>query len=272
MNTPAPSTGFTGLPEGYDAVHHGRVRGFAVAAGVPWLRGVLADGSTLHAWGSRQPSGASLAGRGRVYSVAAPVEGPDRHPRWAVRHYYRGGAVAAPLLGDRYLAAGVPRPLRELMAAHHARARGIPTPAVVAGAVYPAGLWYRADLVTEQVPDASDLAEVLWNEEASSFSAEDALFSVGALVRRLERAGILHPDLNAKNLVLTGSGDAPHVHLVDLDGCCARDPGVPVPTFSMRRRLERSLRKFEDRTGRRLPTSAWTALRAGFSERAGRPA
>lgn len=260
------------LPEGYERVEIGKVRAFAAQPALPWLRAVLASGATLHQWGSGQASGTTLAGRGAVYSVSAPVPGPDAHPRWIVRHYYRGGAVAAPLLGDRYLAAGAPRPIRELHAAHHARARGIPTPAVVAGAVYRAGIWYRADLVTEQIPDASDLADVLWGPNEPGIPAEVALLATGALVRRLERAGILHPDLNAKNVLVTGTGSEPRVHLVDLDGCCARDQGVPVPAFSMRRRLERSLRKFESRTGRELPATAWAALRSGFTEKTAKPA
>jgi 3-deoxy-D-manno-octulosonic acid kinase len=157
------------------------------------------------------------------------------------------------------------------MAAHHARVRGIPTPAVVAGAVYGARFWYRADLVTEQIPDATDLAEVLWGANAPGIAAEAALATTGALVRRLERAGILHPDLNAKNILLAGKGSELLVHLVDLDGCCARNQGVPVPAFSMRKRLERSLRKFEGRTGRRLSPAAWSALRSGFAHKAAKP-
>lgn len=256
------------LPGGYDEVEVGRVRAFAVRAAAPWLREVLAAGATLHRWGRGSASGVSLVGRGEVFSVPAPVPGPDARERWVVRHYYRGGGVAAPLLGDRYLAVGQPRPVRELLATHHARTRGIPTPAVVAGAVYGAGLWYRADLVTEQIPDARDLAEVLWGGGAHDVSPEAVLFTAGRLVRRLERTGILHADLNAKNLLVVGRGTAARVYLVDLDRCCAREPGVPVPVFSMRRRLERSLRKFENRTGRRLTSEAWSALRSGFAEKA----
>jgi 3-deoxy-D-manno-octulosonic acid kinase len=238
-----------------------------VRAATSWLRDVLESGATLHRWAAGRTSGTSLAGRGEVFSVPAPAAGPDARERWVVRHYYRGGAVASPLLGDRYLAMGRPRPVRELLAAHYARARGIPTPAVVAGAVYGGGLWYRADLVTEQIPDATDLAEVLWGKNVRAVPAEAALFTVGALVRRLERAGILHADLNAKNLLVAGTGTDLGAHLIDLDRCCARDPGVPVPTFSMRQRLERSLRKFESRTGTKLTAGAWTALRSGFSEK-----
>jgi hypothetical protein len=85
-------------------------------------------------------------------------------------------------------------------------------------------------------------------------------------VRGLERAGILHPDLNAKNIVLASGDGCFTAHLVDLDRCCARPRGVPAPAFPMRRRLKRSLRKFEARTGRSLPLSAWKALDSAYRE------
>ncbi len=258
------------LPEGYEYLEIGGVRAFSVRTAVAWLRDVLAAGATLHAWAAGRAVEAPLSGRGAVYAVPAPLPGPDGHESWVVRHYYRGGAVAAPLLGDRYLAVGTPRPLRELAATHNARTRGVPAPAVVAGAVYSAGMWYRADLVTERIPDTTDLADALWGGKAEGISAEAALHATGLLVRRLEQEGILHPDLNAKNLLISESASGVRVYLLDLDGCCARDPGVPAPAFSMRGRLERSLRKFENRTGRRLSPAAWAALRSGFSSRSSR--
>lgn len=257
------------LPAGYEGVDIGPVHAFAVREAVTWLREVLASGETLGSWASARASGTALAGRGAVFSVPAPVAGPEGRPRWVARHYYRGGAVAAPLLGDRYLALGHPRPLQELVASHNARARGIPTPAVVAGAIYDAGIWYRADLVTEQIPDGTDLAEVLFGQNEAKIDPAAALSATGALVRRLERTGILHPDLNAKNVVLARDGAEVRAHLVDLDGCRARAPGVPAPAFTMRQRLERSLRKFGRRTHRPLSEESWTRLRSALADKSG---
>jgi 3-deoxy-D-manno-octulosonic acid kinase len=234
-----------------------------VSAGVDWLEGTLTAGGTVHAWAATHPQLRELAGRGRVYSVPAPARGPDDRDRWVVRHYLRGGAVAR-FLTDRYVAVGRPRPMVEACASVEARARGIPTPAAVAGAVYFAGPFYRADLVTEEIPDAADLARVLFGPQPTPIEDEAALAASGRLVRSLERAGLLHPDLNAKNIVLRGERASPRAHLVDLDRCCARTLGIPAPAFPMRRRLERSLRKFEVRTGRKLSAEAWVALRSGY--------
>lgn len=253
------------LPEGFGAVRSGEAWGFAITAGIGWLEETLGGAGGLHGWAAGHPERRELTGRGRVYSVPAPAAGPDARTRWVVRHYYRGGAVAG-LLGDRYLALGRPRPFVEAVAARTARERGIPTPAAVSGAVYPAGVFYRADIVTEEVPDAVDLADLLFASDPTpgGDEREAALAAAGRLVRRLEQAGLLHPDLNAKNvLVRFGEGGA-SAHLVDLDRCATRTAGVPAPALPMRRRLERSLRKFQLRTGRGLGASEWAALRRGF--------
>lgn len=253
------------LPPGYEAVPAEGAWGFALQNAVPWAREVLADVGTLYTWAGAHSEAFAMAGRGQVYSVPAPVPGPDGHGRWAVRHYYRGGAVAR-WLNDRYLAVGAPRPLLEAQASATARSRNIPTPAVVAGAVYRSGAFYRADLVTEYIPESSDLADILFGDNRLAMKVEDALTAAGRLVRVLERAGVLHPDLNARNIVLHRAPEGLRAHLVDLDRCCARQAGVPAPAFPMRRRLERSLRKFEGRLGRYLPLGAWSALHKGFED------
>lgn len=256
------------LPEEYAQVDFHHVSAFGARAALPWLRGTLAAGITLSQWAEAQPDAERRQGRGRVHVVAAPAAGPDRRDRWAVRHYWRGGAVAAPLLRDRYLAVGEPRPLHELDASHQARSRGIPTPAVVAGAVYRAGIFYRADLVTELVPGGADLGEVLFGADpATPEHARASLVAAGSLVRRLEEARIHHPDLNAKNILLAGESGT-EAHLLDLDGCRVLDARAIIPVGPMRRRLERSLRKLEDRSGRPLGSDAWSALKSGFGEEA----
>lgn len=244
----------------------GDARGFAVTAAAPWLRGTLAAGITLARWAEAQPEGERRRGRGQVLVVPAPTMGPDHRARWAVRHYWRGGAVARPLLNDRYLSAGTPRPFRELAASHEARARGIPTPAVVAGAIYSAGVFHRADLVTELVPDGTDLADILFGPDTPDPErTRSALAATGALVRQMEESGVRHSDLNAMNVLLTWNGTRPRAHLLDLDACALS--ADPLSAGPMRARLERSLRKLERRTGRALDPEAWKALGRGLEGR-----
>jgi len=240
--------------------------GFALEAAADWLRNVLEKGSTLYQWGSAHPEAFEMRGRGLVFAVPAPVPGPDARERWVVRHYRRGGWVAS-LLEDRYLAVGSTRPEREARAVAAVRARGIPTPAVIAGASYAAGAFYRADLVTELIPDAADLAEILFSPHDGPTPRLEALRASGRLVRRLELAGVHHADLNAKNIVIARRDGNVDAHMVDLDRCRVRAPGVAAPAFPMRRRLARSLSKLERLTRQPLGRADWDALAQGWEHK-----
>ena len=226
-----------------------------------------ASGTTLYEWAAGRTIAPELPGRGPVYAVEARFPGPDGGGRWAVRHYHRGGAVAS-VLGDRYVAMGASRPLRELRASVEARARGVPTPAVIAGATYPHGIFYRADLVTELIPNGRNLSDAVFGAAPDDGrDATGALRAAGRLVRCLEDTRIIHPDLNAMNVLVTGTADAALAHALDLDRCVVWRPGTRRPADSMRHRLERSLRKVGARRGRRMTEEDWGALRAGFRER-----
>lgn len=254
------------LPDGYRRATGRDAWGFASDGAAEWLSEQLGSGRTLHAWAGAHPGRVGLAGRGRTWAVPTPAPGPTGAGRWVVRHYHRGGAVAR-WLHDRYVAVGEARPLAELRTSLEVSRRGIATPTVVAGAVYPAGVFYRADLVTEEIPGGVDLAGVLFGETpgpAGRGPAErlDALAAAGTLVRSLAEAGVRHPDLNAGNVVLQAGATGLRAWVVDLDGC-ALGTASPAAAGSMRRRLERSLRKLGARTARPLETEAWETLRAG---------
>lgn len=223
-------------------------------------RRALAEAGSLLAFASEHPESRVLKSRrGRAYSFPGP-EG-----RWVVRHYRRGSLLTR-WLTDRYLRAGVPRPVRELLVSHAARQRGVRTPEVVALAVYPTGAFYRADLATSYVPCSSNLAQVLF--DPGTHGAEDretALAAAGRLVRTAHERGIVHVDLTLQNIVLEWTARPPRAHLLDLDGCRVV-PG-PLPQWqrkAMLGRLRRSLRGWEERTGRALTPAEVEAFRAGY--------
>ncbi len=128
---------------------------------------------------------------------------------------------------------------------------GISTPRIVATAVYLSGPLYRADLVTEFVPHARTLADVLFGKKdpldgrSEEDARREALACAAHLILRLSKAGVHHRDLNAKNVLI--ARDANHVHaiLLDLDGCRVTGPGSPADAGGLRRRLARSIRKLE---------------------------
>jgi len=130
----------------------------------------------------------------------------------------------------------------------------------MAGAVYPSGAFYRADLVTEFVPGASDLARTLFEEDHPEAERAEVLSCIGVLVARTAAAGILHRDLNAKNLLIDWSTGGPAPLLVDLDRCEVKPPDRTVDPRGMLERLERSLRKHEERSSRGLGRAEWATL------------
>lgn len=258
------------------------------------LEGWLRDHGTLEAAAASHPEAEPLTGRGRVYSVPAPVPSPDGAresgpgERWVVRHYHRGGAIA-PILGDRYLRVGTPRPLRELEVGREAEARGIPTPVHLAAAVYPSGIWYRGDLVTRHVPDSRDLAAVLFPGRslgsrplARSGSRPDgtgrradpraAVEATGRLFRTLHEAGVNHPDLNLKNVLIAGAGPEVQALVLDLDGARLGDGVGDADRRRMISRFWRSARKWQRATGIALDPEVEAAFRAGYETDTGRDA
>ncbi len=232
---------------------------------VGWVELALERAGTLHQAAARTPDARAMEGRGTTWSIPSP----DDEPGWAVRHYRRGGRMAA-LLGDRYLRRGLPRPFQELRTSEEVRARGLPTPRVVAASVYPAGPFYRGDLVTELVPDALELGEILFDPERTGVSAagdrKEALRETGRLVRKMAEAGVFHPDVNVRNVLLQWYG-APDGWVLDLDKCRVRRGRDRAGAARMGRRLLRSVRKWERITGTRLPESEKQVFRDSLEGR-----
>ena len=240
------------VPEGYRIVSGPESEGFARPGDMDWVAEALRMDGTLRGWASGRASAESLQGRGPVYAFDAP----DQSVQYVVRPYRRGGAIA-PVLGDRFLSVGTPRPLTELRASVEARARGIRTPPVVAGAVYRRPGFYRADIVTERAP-GRNLADVLWDADVDRRHVARA---VGRFVAEVAEAGLRHTDLNVTNM-LVGPDPAHSILVLDLDRARV---GTPVSGRRMRARLARSLRKLERERGE-LPADVWSALDDGFGE------
>lgn len=247
------------LPEGYRAFRLDGAVLVAAAGAAERARRAVAEGGTLFGHAAAHPDARVLRGRGRLYSIP----GPDG--RWVVRHYRRGGAMAR-LLDDRYLRLGTPRPLRELRASRALRARDIATPEVLAAAVYPAGAFYRADLATREVPDSRDLAEAAFGPDPlAPLERAAAWRAAGRLVRELHDAGVIHPDLNLKNILLEWTIRPPRPHVLDLDRCRVVDRLPGWRRRRMLRRLARSRAKWEDATGRTVPGAERAAFEEGYA-------
>jgi len=169
-------------------------------------------------------------GRGTVAFVR-----PDAEQRWVLRHYHRGGAIAK-WLDDRYLWTGASstRAFREWRLLRQLREWGLPAPRPVAARYRRAGCFYRADLLTEELPTRTTLAQAVRAAplEASQWQR------IGRCIGALHARGVQHADLNAHNLLLATSGD---VYVLDFDRGRIRARGAWEQ--SVLSRLRRSLDK-----------------------------
>ena len=91
-----------------------------------------------------------------------------------------------------------------------------------------------------------------------------ALTAAGSLMKKMASAGVGHPDVNAKNVLIHGDPEAPAAMLLDLDRCVISEPPPGAPLTPMYRRLERSLAKWEGRTGIKLSEEELRALGTGL--------
>jgi tRNA A-37 threonylcarbamoyl transferase component Bud32 len=194
--------------------------------------------TTLLEYAERHPQSTAMQGRGAVYAVPLP----GNATRVVVRHNRHGGAFAA-LTRDRDLFVTPTRAPRELALSRALRDRGVPTPEILAYALYPPrGLLQRSDVCTHEVAPSRDLAEVILRQHADSrFGGLDMAAS---LVASLARAGARHQDLNAKNILISDN----LAYVLDVDRVTLGEK----PSSALEKnlgRLARSLRKWRDERG-----------------------
>lgn len=240
------------VPSGYERLLLGHAVAVArsdVAASVRRAL-VSADGSrsTLHEFAARHPSARALQGRGTAFAVPLPG---SQNVRVVVRHNRHGGLFAA-LTGDRFLSPT--HAPHELEVAMTLASLGIPTPQVLAYALYPpGGIVQRADVCSLEIPGGMDLADILVRgHDAARTGALDA---TATLVAALSHAGARHHDLNAKNILITT--EAAYVLDVDRVTLGGRPDAALNGNLT---RLSRSLRKWRDRFGARITEQEITQL------------
>jgi 3-deoxy-D-manno-octulosonic acid kinase len=178
-------------------------------------------------WHLRRAVTAELGGRGQAIAVQTDAGAA------VLRRYLRGGQVAR-LVQDRYLFTGYhrSRAFREWQVLHRLFEAGLPVPRPLAASCERRGGVYRAGLLTGLIPNALPLSST-----AGCLSVDDWRGLAGTL-RAFFAGGMIHPDLNAHNILRTESGDW---YLIDFDR--ARIATRPVDPGPMLARLFRSLDK-----------------------------
>ncbi|HJR65434.1 MAG TPA: lipopolysaccharide kinase InaA family protein [Gemmatimonadaceae bacterium] len=229
-------------PPGYERLVRPGVETVARATLAGPVEEALAAGS-LYDYAAHHPEARPLHGRGVAYAVPLP----DGETRVVVRRSRHGGWLA-PLTGEIFL-----RPTRaphELEVSLHLTREGIPTPEVVAYSTYEvAPLLRRADVATREVPDALDLAATL-DRDRDPAAVRGAVRIVAKLLARMAVAGVRHPDLNVRN-VLIARDDNGHreAWLLDVDRVWFDAPRHPRVREANLSRFARSARKLREREG-----------------------
>jgi 3-deoxy-D-manno-octulosonic acid kinase len=208
-------------------------------------------------WCAQQAIEEKSGGRGVVALLTA---GEDR---WVLRHYRRGGWIAK-ISRDRYLWCGESRTrsFAEWRLLAELRRRALPVPAPVAARYVRTGLAYRADLITEYLPDMRTLADAI----ADCALPEDKWRAVGSVLAAFHREGVQHADLNAHNILLNADSVGAPVYVLDFDRGRIRARGAW--EGDVLARLRRSLEKItRQRQGARFADREWRWLIEGYREK-----
>ncbi len=225
-------------------------RAVALDRAAPAAIEALNSGS-FHEWASRQSKREKMRGRGVIYAVDLPMTPVTPV---VVRRNRHGGLLGG-VTGEYFLFPT--RAPRELALSLRLAAAGIPTPEVVAYAVYPvAGIFARSDVMTRRLPEGDDLPAA-W-DKASDDERDSMLEVVGTLLKSLARAGAWHADLNLKNIYIAGSGADLTAYLLDVDRVTF--PGNGDVAARNLDRLVRSARKWRTNWGLDLDENSLARL------------
>ncbi len=263
------SNGLTTDIPGYARGRRGRATIIASREALAFVREAIAAAGTLYDYAATRPGAETIRGRGTIYVVPGPDD-----KRWLIRRLTHGGLLA-PISGDRFLRVGRPRPFNELRLSWQLRELGLATPRVHAAVVYLFGPFYRGEVARQHVARAVDLAALLFAEpDRPRSERQAALAAAGRLLGKLHRVGLLHPDLNLRNVLIEAADGAPRAYILDLEKCRSVERLTAGQRRRMLGRLRRSARRFEEKGGGAIDPSEWEAFEsayAGEEEAASRP-
>jgi 3-deoxy-D-manno-octulosonic acid kinase len=118
------------------------------------------------------------------------------------------------LVADSYWFTGweKTRSYQEFMLLNHLRDAGVNVPRPIAARVQKSGLVYKADLLSEKVPNARDLVTILQEKPIN-----DELYrKIGCEIRKMHDVQVNHTDLNIHNILID---DQEKVWIIDFDKC-----------------------------------------------------
>ena len=245
---------------GYARFRANGARGLVIEGCQAALESIL-SAETLYEYAKRQPDARQYRGRITAYGVALG----NGCGNVVVRHAMRGGLLAR-TGSDLFFPPT--RGLRELVNSLRLKLTGVPTPSVVAVVSYPAGqILRRSDVATREISESHDLSVVL-REVTDSEHRVSCLRATGKLLALMSRAGAHHPDLNARNILITWeSAEGAKAYVLDVDRIRFHVPGDPMVANANLARLERSLLKLRDLEGLPVSDDDIAVIRSASAER-----
>jgi tRNA A-37 threonylcarbamoyl transferase component Bud32 len=136
------------------------------------------------------------------------------------------------------------------------RSKGLLTARPLAALRHPAGaLFYRGELITQEIPESQDLASFFAGHEGlaskgRSTQRHEVARQAGRTVRLMHDLGVYHADLNLKNLLVRPVSHArPTVYVIDFDRSRIRPSLSPRARVRNLLRLNRSVDKLARKGG-----------------------
>lgn len=249
---------FTLSIPGYARFRVKAARGLVVQGCRAVLEPILKE-ETLYDFARRQSDARQFRGRTTAYGITLGSGCGDV----VVRHAMRGGFLGR-TGSDLFFPPT--RGLRELVNSLRLKLMGVPTPEVVAFVSYPAGqIFRRSDVATREIKESHDLSVVL-REVVDPAQRESCLLATGTLLSLLAHAGAHHPDLNARNVLISWDsqlGAKPYV--LDVDRIRFHVSGDPMVADANLARLERSLLKLRELEGLEVSVDDIGVIRSAAS-------
>lgn len=152
---------------------------------------------------------------GRGQTALFSLSGEDL----VLRQYLRGG-LWGKLMHDKFFIAShdAHRAFDEFILLGKLKAKGLPVPEPVAAKEEKSGLFLRNYIIIKQIKNCADLSYVIKNRHLSA----DEFIRIGSTLKRFFDEGVLHTDLNIRNILLDNKGD---VYVIDFDKCKIIDLG-----------------------------------------------
>ena len=202
-------------------------------------------------WKSANKVVGSATGRGTTWFVQLPkLQG-------ALRHYRRGGLFGK-LISDHYFFTNwqKTRSIAEFNLLNVLKKHDVNVPKPIAARVIKRNFCYQADLLSEKIPNAQDLVDVLQQRELTPLEYT----TIAIQIKKMHQTQVNHTDLNIHNILLDDQGKA---WIIDFDKCYQQS-GEQWKDANLQRLL-RSFRKELNKRQIKWTEKEWAILLNAYS-------